>query len=69
MMKEPVYVKENFNVNDPNLKWCSKEEEGAYPVFIIDTEGLGAIDEDATPDSNVIFLLSILLSSLLIFNS
>ena len=69
MMKEPVYVQETYNPTNPELEWCNKDDEGAYPVFIIDTEGLGAIDEDSNHDSNIIFLLAILLSSLLIFNS
>lgn len=38
------------------------------PVLIIDTEGLGAFDENANHDTKI-FLLALLLCSLLIFNS
>jgi len=44
----------------------SKDEE--FPVFIIDTEGLGAYDEEINHDSKI-FLIAILLSSLFIYNS
>ena len=39
-----------------------------FPVFIIDTEGLGAYDEEINHDSKI-FLIAILLSSLFIYNS
>lgn len=42
--------------------------EESIPVIIIDTEGLGAFDEDDNHD-NKIFLLATLLSSHLIYNS
>ena len=45
IMKEPVYVTKN---------------QQQMPVFIIDTEGLSAIDEEHNHDSKI-FLLSILL--------
>jgi len=38
------------------------------PVIVLDTEGLGAVDEDHNHDSKV-FLLALLLSSLFIYNS
>jgi hypothetical protein len=38
------------------------------PILLLDSEGLGATDQDATYD-NKIFLLSLLLSSFLIYNS
>lgn len=37
-------------------------------VFVIDSEGLGAIDEESNHDTKI-FLLSLLLSSLFIYNS
>jgi len=44
----------------------SKNEE--VNVLIIDTEGLGALDEDSNHD-NKIFSLALLLSSVFIYNS
>ena len=38
------------------------------PIIIIDTEGLGAFDEDDNHDTKI-FLLALLLCSLLVFNS
>ena len=37
-------------------------------MLVIDTEGLGAFDEDENHDAKI-FLLALLLSSLLIYNS
>jgi hypothetical protein len=37
-------------------------------MIVIDTEGLGAYDEDETHDAKI-FLLALLLSSLIIYNS
>ncbi len=37
-------------------------------MIVVDTEGLGAYDEDENHDSKI-FLLALLLSSLLIYNS
>ena len=37
-------------------------------IIIMDTEGIGALDEDSTHDSKI-FALSVLLSSTFIFNS
>lgn len=37
-------------------------------ILVIDTEGLGAYDEDENHDAKI-FLLALLLSSLLIYNS
>ena len=39
-----------------------------FPCFLIDTEGLGAYDEEVNHDSKV-FLIAILISSLFIYNS
>ena len=39
-----------------------------FPVFLIDTEGLGAYDEEINHDSKI-FLIAILISSLFIYNS
>ena len=39
-----------------------------FPSFLIDTEGLGAYDEEVNHDSKI-FLIAILISSLFIFNS
>jgi len=38
------------------------------PIIIVDTEGLGAFDEEQNHDTKI-FLLALLLSSLLIYNS
>ena len=38
------------------------------PIIIIDTEGLGAYDEEENHDTKI-FLLALLMSSLLIYNS
>ena len=43
---------------------CPKE----FPVFLIDTEGLGAYDEEINHDTKI-FLIAVLISSLFIFNS
>jgi hypothetical protein len=39
-----------------------------FPCFLIDTEGLGAYDEEINHDSKI-FLIAVLISSLFIFNS
>ena len=54
---EPLMIKNNYSEN--------KEE---FPCFLLDTEGLGAYDEEVNHDSKI-FLISILISSLFIFNS
>ena len=54
---EPLMIKNNNSINN---------EE--FPCFLIDTEGLGAYDEEVNHDSKI-FLISILISSLFIFNS
>jgi hypothetical protein len=41
---------------------------GEVSLIVIDTEGLGAFDEDENHDAKI-FLLAILLSSMLIYNS
>jgi hypothetical protein len=38
------------------------------PLIVIDTEGLGAYDEDENHDAKI-FLLALLLSSMIIYNS
>ena len=38
------------------------------PIIIVDTEGLGSFDEEENHDTKI-FLLAMLLSSLLIYNS
>ena len=53
ILKEPIYVTKD-----------NKE----MAVFVIDSEGLGAIDEESNHDTKI-FLLSLLLSSLFIYNS
>lgn len=53
MLSQPIYVEKDGN---------------KIPVIVLDTEGLGAIDEDHNHDSKV-FLLALLLSSLFIYNS
>jgi len=69
----------NFKVG-PTVNACTKglmllnkpiyiEKDGKQmPVIVLDTEGLGAVDEDHNHDSKV-FLLALLLSSLFIYNS
>lgn len=44
------------------------DTEQETPIIIIDTEGLGAFDEDENHDTKI-FLLALLLCSLLVFNS
>ena len=70
MMKQPVYVNEKqmHGVNPNDFEWTFEQKPGTYPVFIVDTEGLGAVDEDQNHDTKI-FLLAVLLSSLLVFNS
>ena len=41
---------------------------GEISMIVVDTEGLGAYDEDENHDAKI-FLLALLLSSLLIYNS
>lgn len=68
-----------FNVG-PTVNACTKglwllskpiyitKDGKQMPVIVIDTEGLGAIDEEQNHDSKI-FLLALLLSSLFIYNS
>lgn len=69
-----------FNVG-PTIQPCTKglwlwkeifyspsDKEEQMPIIIIDTEGLGAYDEDENHDTKI-FLLGLLLSSFLLFNS
>ena len=46
----------------------AKNNNEDFPCFMIDTEGLGAYDEEVNHDSKI-FLIAILISSLFIFNS
>ena len=45
-----------------------KNNNEEFPCFMIDTEGLGAYDEEVNHDSKI-FLIAILISSLFIYNS
>ena len=51
--------------SDPIMVKNNNEE---FPCFLIDTEGLGAYDEEVNHDSKI-FLIAILISSLFIYNS
>jgi len=72
--------KEGFAVA-PTIKPCTKgiwlwskpliiknENNEEFPVYLIDTEGLGAYDEEINHDSKI-FLIAVLISSLFIYNS
>ena len=48
-----------YSPNDPNKE---------TPILLIDTEGLGAFDEEENHDAKI-FLLALLLCSLLLYNS
>lgn len=48
--------------------YAQNDEEKETPIIIIDTEGLGAFDEDDNHDTKI-FLLALLLCSFLIYNS
>jgi hypothetical protein len=48
--------------------YSETDEEKEMPIIIIDTEGLGAFDEEHNHDTKI-FLLALLLCSLLIYNS
>jgi hypothetical protein len=50
------------------IKVHCKEENEEFNALVMDSEGIGAIDEDQNHDTRV-FLLATLLSSLLIYNS
>ena len=52
---DPIMI---TNIHSPN----------PFPCFLIDTEGLGAYDEEINHDSKI-FLIAVLISSLFIFNS
>ena len=62
----------------PTINPCTKglwimknvmvSETNDTPLLVIDTEGLGAFDEDENHDSKI-FLLALLLSSMIIYNS
>ena len=76
----PLEMSKGFQVS-PTINPCTKglwlcrrllhfeDENGTtHPVIVIDTEGLGAFDEDENHDAKI-FLLALLLSSLLLYNS
>ena len=46
----------------------NKSSSTTFPAYLIDTEGLGAYDEEINHDSKI-FLMAILISSLFIYNS
>ena len=73
-------AKRGFNVG-PTINPCTKglwiwkevffspaDEECKNPIIVIDTEGLAAFDEDTNHDTKI-FLLALLLSSCLVYNS
>jgi hypothetical protein len=55
LWSEPLIIQNNHSKNP-------------FPCFLIDTEGLEAYDEEVNHDSKI-FLISVLISSLFIFNS
>lgn len=73
--------KNGFDVG-PTIKPCTKGiwlwsspliinnnySNTSFPAYLIDTEGLGAYDEEVNHDSKI-FLIAILISSLFIYNS
>ena len=73
--------KKGFDVG-PTIRPCTKgiwlwttpllisnsHSKESFPTFLIDTEGLGAYDEEINHDSKI-FLIAILISSLFIYNS
>ena len=56
LWSSPLMISNNHSNNEP------------FPAFLIDTEGLGAYDEEVNHDSKI-FLIAILISSLFIYNS
>ena len=56
LWSNPLIICNQNNNNEP------------FPVYLIDTEGLGAYDEEINHDSKI-FLIAILISSLFIYNS
>ena len=50
------------------LMISNKSSPNCFPAFLIDTEGLGAYDEEINHDTKI-FLMAILISSLFIYNS
>ena len=47
---------------------CTEEKEEKVRVLLIDSEGIGAFDEDENHDTKI-FLFALLLSSYFIYNS
>lgn len=79
-LKEDQEIKKGFTVG-PTINACTKglwiwksvfykedDIDNENPIVIIDTEGLGAFDEEHNHDTKI-FLLALLLCSLLIYNS
>ena len=48
--------------------YSDKDPEQTTPIVIVDTEGLGAFDEEHNHDTKIL-LLALLLSSMLVYNS
>ena len=74
--ENPLQNKSVFQVS-PTINACTKglwlwkrviKTENDINMIVVDTEGLGAYDEDENHDAKI-FLLALLLSSLLIYNS
>ncbi len=79
-----IKINKNYNGFDvgPTIKPCTKgiwiwpnpiiiknnHSKNSFPSFLIDTEGLGAYDEEINHDTKI-FLIAILISSLFIYNS
>ncbi len=79
-----IKINKNYNGFDvgPTIKPCTKGiwiwpnpiiiknnlSKNSFPSFLIDTEGLGAYDEEINHDTKI-FLIAILISSLFIYNS
>ena len=74
---DTIKNQDGFSVS-PTINPCTKglwlwkkviySEHNETPMIVIDTEGLGAFDEDENHDAKI-FLLALLLSSLIIYNS
>lgn len=74
---DTIRSQDGFTVS-PTINPCTKglwlwkkviySEHNDTPMIVIDTEGLGAFDEDENHDAKI-FLLALLLSSLIIYNS
>ena len=80
IINNSLSIKEGFAVA-PTIKPCTKgiwlwskplivnsDTKEEFPVYLIDTEGLGAYDEEINHDTKI-FLIALLMSSLFIYNS